>query len=479
MYKGASSRRRPPNLKSRVAKKTLRWQAFLRNFTLHNILHLGTMAPALSAVGFTMPFTHAKSVDDKGPKIGRDVANTLAHRASLGRIVALVANERIVDVVFKQGEQLYYVSPLRSSVKEEQIQNARFLISGSTPFRARRTRNGNVIPTIMHESNIRSGRCSYQQYLPGENGSSWVDIEQSTTADRFVAILREWTGWDLELTRVFEERIRCSTQYLADSYAENRPCPTRESDYITWEQAIVEANGHPLHKCRMPVDPRTQPTNGFDFKRTGIAFMAVKRSILAIYGPLEAELASLLAAAGVDSTAVDSTEIVIPVHEFQVKFLLSLPKAANQLRLLPHKIGALAQSSTRTMTVASLPGMGFKLSLSLIIGDNVRTINSRSAFNAVRYWTAGMLDPIKVVGLQGTPLEILPEVTCANGLGDHLAVMIRWDPFHSSRPTVDHDVGYAVAGALSEPAIIGQQGCVADSVFNLTSHEKRLGFLRK
>ena len=441
------------------------------------MLYSGAMATALPALHLAS--THAKFVDDKSPSIGRDVASILAHRASLGRIVALVANERLVDVVFKQDEQLYCISPLPSSTREEQVQNARFLIPGSTPFRARRKLDGDITPDLMHESNIRSGRYCYQRYLPGENGSSWIDIEQNTTADRFVAILREWTGWDVELTRVFEERIRCSAQYLADSYAENRPCPTRESDYITWEQAIVEANDHPLHKCRMPIDPRTQATSGFDFKRTGIAFMAVKRRILAIYGPLEAELASLLAAAGVDTTAVDSTEIVIPVHEFQVKFLLSFPEAANQLRLLPQKIGAFAQSSTRTMTVASLPGIGFKLSLSLIIGNDVRTIDSRSAFIAVRYWTAGMLDSTKVVGLEGTPLEILPEVACANGLGDHLAVMIRWDPFHSSRPPVDPDVGYAVAGALNEPAVIGQQGSVAESVFNLTSHEKRLDFLRK
>ena len=435
------------------------------------------MSSALPAVHPSL--THAKSVDER-PKLDRDVASALAHRASLGRIVALVANERLVDAIFNQDEQLYYISPSRSLIrKEEQIQKARFLISGSTPFRARRRKNEIVIPAIMHESDIRSGKYCYQKYLSGENGSSWVDIEQNTTADRFVAILREWTGWDVKLTKVFEERIRCSAQYLADSYAENRQCPTRESDYITWEQAIVEANGHPLHKCRMPVDPRTQATTGFDFKRTGIAFMAVKRSILATYGPLEAELASLLATAGIDTTTINSTEIVIPVHEFQVRFLLSFPEAANQLRLLPQKIGALAQSSTRTMTVASQPGIGFKLSLSLIIGDNVRTINSRSAFNAVRYWTAGMLDSTKAVGLQGTPLEILPEVACANGLDDHLAVMIRWDPFHSSRPTVDQDVGYAVAGALCEPAVIGQQGCVADSVFNLTSHDKRLDFLHK
>lgn len=137
----------------------------------------------------------------------------------------------------------------------------------------------------------------------------------------------------------------------------------------------------------------------------------------------------LLAAAGIDpNMAADNSELVIPVHDFQVKFLLSLPQAAGQLRLLPQKVGALAQSSTRSLTVPSLPGIAVKLSLSLIIGGSLRTINSPSAFNSVRYWTAGMLNPNRVIGLQGTPLEILPEVACANGLGDHLAVIIRWDP---------------------------------------------------
>lgn len=53
-----------------------------------------------------------------------------------------------------------------------------------------------------------------------------------------------------------------------------------------------------------------------------------------------------------------------------------------------------------------------------------------------------MLNPTRVIGLQGTPLKILPEVACVNGLGDHLAVMIRWDPYHSSRLPVDPDIGY-------------------------------------
>jgi hypothetical protein len=194
---------------------------------------------------------------------------------------------------------------------------------------------------------------------------------------------------------------------------------------------------------------------------------------------LEAELQPLLSLAGINLTTIDNTEIVIPVHEFQVQFLLSLPHAAGQLRLLPERVKSLAQSSTRSMTVPELPGLGIKLSLSLIIGDNIRTISSRSAYNAVRYWTAGMLDPAKVIGLQATPLEILPETACANALGDHLAVMIRWDPYHSSRPPVDEDVGYAVTGALCEPAFIGRKGCVAESVFQLTSLTERLDFLRR
>ena len=428
------------------------------------------------------PLNGSVSTNGHGSNVDRGLYTVLAHRGSLGRILALVVNERLVEIVFRPTEQLYYLSPLPGDRNEERSKAERFVISGSAPLRIRHVEaNGDIIPVFMHESNVQIGRCCFQQKIAAkEAASSWIDVEWNVAADRFVDIIRGWTGWDVKLTTVFEERIRCSAQYLADTYAENRPCPTRESDYITWEQAIVEANSHPLHKCRMPVDPRTQPTNGFNFKRTHIAFMAVKRDILTQHGPLEIELEPLLAAAGIDSNvAVDSSEIVIPVHQFQIKFLLSLPKAEDQLRLLPHRIDALAQSSTRTMTVPSLPGIGIKLSLSLIIGETVRVIESQSAFNAVRYWTAGMLDPTKVVGLRGTPIEILPEVACANGLNDHLAVMVRWDPYHSSRPPVDHDVGYAVAGALCEPATIGQKGCVAESVFNLTSRSERLEFLRE
>ena len=406
----------------------------------------------------------------------------LAQRASLGRIVALVANEHLVQVVFKSAEKKYYISPLPSASGTEQVKNERFVISGSAPFRAQHTEEtGDILPALLHESNIQPGTYFFQQLVEDANVSpSWKSVNEHVTADSFLTVLRDWMNWDVKLTSVFQERIRCSVKYLADTYAENRPAPTRESDYITWEQSIVEANGHPLHKCRMPVDPRTQPTSGFDFKHADIAFLAVKRELLTIHGPLEAELASLLAAAGINAAdAVDSSEIIIPVHEFQVRFLLSLPNGAGQLRLLPQKIGALAQSSTRTMSVPSVPGIGVKLSLSLIIGDNIRIINSRSAFNAVRYWTAGMLDPIRLLGLQGIPLELLPEVACANGLGDHLAVMIRWDTYHSSRGAVDADVGYAVSGALTEPAIIGSKGSVAESVFELSSLEGRLEFLRK
>ena len=412
------------------------------------------------------------------PKVSREVANSLAHRGTLGRIVALVANERLVHILFEPKELRYFISPLPTLPTWQQVKNERFIISGSAPFRSRQKINGYIKPALMHESNIQPREYRYQQLLPGTD--SWIDTDENVTADRFVDVLRSWMGWDIKLTRVFEERIRCSAQYLADAYAEDRPCPTRQSEYIAWEQAVVEGNLHPLHKCRMPVDPRTQATNGFDFKRANIAFMAVKRTVLTTYGLLETELEPLLAVAGIDPTmAADSSEVVIPVHDFQVQFLLSLPQAAGQLRLLPQKVGALAQSSTRSMTVLSLPGIAIKLSLSLIIGGSLRTINSSSAYNAVRYWTAGMLDPIRVIGLHGIPLEILPEVACANGLDDHLAVMVRWDPYHSSQLPVDPDIGYAVAGALSERAAIKKKGCVAESAFELNSLSERVDFLRK
>lgn len=62
--------------------------------------------------------------------------------------------------------------------------------------------------------------------------------------------------------------------------------------------------------------------------------MAVKRHILEVRGPLEAELAPLLAVAGIDgaASAVDSSEIAIPVPKFQIKFLLSRPGVEGNLR---------------------------------------------------------------------------------------------------------------------------------------------------
>lgn len=152
-----------------------------------------------------------------------------------------------------------------------------------------------------------------------------MDADPSVTADRFVNVLRDWMGWDADLTASFAEQICCSARYLADAYAENRAFPAREdTDYITWEQSIVEANGHPLHKSRMPVDPYTQLSSGFDFKR----------HVLEVRGPLEAELAPLMAVAGIDgaASAVGNSEIVIPVHKFPVKFLLSRPGPEGNLR---------------------------------------------------------------------------------------------------------------------------------------------------
>ncbi|RYP09732.1 hypothetical protein DL765_008341 [Monosporascus sp. GIB2] len=137
----------------------------------------------------------------------------------------------------------------------------------------------------------------------------------------------------------------------------------------------------------------------------------------------------------------------------------------------------LRQASARSTTVPSLPGIAVKVALSLVIGDTPRILKTPLAYNAIRYWEGGMLDPKNVVGLQG-PLKILPDVAYATGKGDHLGVMIRYDPYHSSRPPVDKDVAYAITGGLSEPAVIGKRGYVAESVFELTSLDKRLDFLR-
>lgn len=402
----------------------------------------------------------------------------LAQRASLGRTVCLVANENLLNVVFRPAEQRFHLTPLTGDIKDERI-----ILAGTTPFRVKAIEsNGDLIPSLVYESDITLGPWTFeQQKVNGDGTESWDVVDDHVTSVALLNILCRWAGWDQKLAARFAAQIRNSEHYLTEAYTENRPCPTRDSDYITWEQSIVDANINPLHKCRMPIDPTTQPVSGFDFKRFNICFFAVKRDLLTINGAIFDELAPLLVAAGIDpKTAVaDDTEVVIPVHAFQVRFVQAKEEYKNSVRLLPQTVAALAQASTRSVTVPSLPGLAFKLSLSMIIGDTIRIITPTQAYSAVRYHTAGMFNPEKVVGLQGVPLEILPEVACANGPGGHLAVTVRWDVYHPSRGPVDPDACYAVAGALCEKATLGQQHCVAASIFGLDSPSKRLAWFRE
>lgn len=421
--------------------------------------------------------TVENSIMGEAVQVTGELSKILAQRASLGRIASLTVNERLVDTIYNQTENLYYITPLNTGVHARE----RILLSGSAPFRGRPTGNGDnsnlIVPVLLLEWSIEPGRWILEQKAPDEE--KWTKVNGDLTADAFIDVLRQWRDWDMEITNAFRERIQCSAQYLEESYAENRPCPTLGSNYVTWEQSIVEGSGHPLHLCRMPTDPKTQPVRGFDFKQASLGFMAVKRSILTVYGSIEAELQSLIALAGADrSNDIDVTETILPVHELQIPYLLSLPEASSSYRLLPHKLSARAQSSIRTMTVSGLPGIGLKLSLSVIIGNNVRSIPEDSSFRAVSFWKLGILDPTRVAGLDGTALEILPEVASANSLNGRLAVTVRWDPYHFSRGPVPPDVTYAVACALVEPAFIGQPQRVAEVVFGLTSPTLRLEFLR-
>ena len=179
---------------------------------------------------YSIPPGLSKVSNGERPRVSRELANSLAHRGTLGRIVALVANERLVHIVFEPMEQLYYISPLPSLSAWQQFKNERFVISGSSPLLSRLKKDGYIKPTLVHESNIQPREYRFQQLLPGTD--SWIDTDEHVTAERFVGVLRSWMGWDVEMTRVFEERIRCSALYLADAYAEDRSCPTRQLEYI-------------------------------------------------------------------------------------------------------------------------------------------------------------------------------------------------------------------------------------------------------
>lgn len=124
----------------------------------------------------SMLFGFSKSIKGDSPKKGRELSTILAQRGSLGRIVALVANERLVHTVFRPTKQLYYISPLPSAFTEEQIKNEPFTIKGSAPLRAQRIEwSGDILPALMHESDIQLGKYCFQQQLVGNDNSFVLD----------------------------------------------------------------------------------------------------------------------------------------------------------------------------------------------------------------------------------------------------------------------------------------------------------------
>lgn len=117
-----------------------------------------TLIPQILNIPLSIMAILKPSSASVGSEVSKELAVVLAQRGSLARIVALVANERLLHIVYKPTEKLYYISPLISSSSPERAKRERFILSGMPPFLTLEVDvDGNLVQDLMHESNVLVG----------------------------------------------------------------------------------------------------------------------------------------------------------------------------------------------------------------------------------------------------------------------------------------------------------------------------------
>lgn len=88
-----------------------------------------TLIPQILKIPLSIMAILKPSSASVGSEVSKELAVVLAQRGSLARIVAPVANERLLHIVYKPTEKLYYISPLISSSSPERAKRERFILS--------------------------------------------------------------------------------------------------------------------------------------------------------------------------------------------------------------------------------------------------------------------------------------------------------------------------------------------------------------
>lgn len=278
---------------------------------------------------------------------------------------------------------------------------------------------------------------------------------------------------DQTLRETIEKELRSSLNWQREAFEHPPRCPSLSSPAIEWEQSLVA--GHPTHPMHRARSMASVPSS-YDWYHPRIRFACVPRSKLHISGDFEQKMRGLVestAAKVGKSLPTDADIVFVPVHEQQISNIL---QKFDDVSILDSEInvGALAQSSIRTVIVPDMPGVAFKLAVGVKISSSLRTISHFTADFGPRF--SEQIVPKLVINPDILKVELEPASAVYRGDPDtvkHLTAVLR-EEYHPREGEC-----LIVCAALLEMGHEGLQPGVSaiEHILNLDTPDKKAAFL--
>ncbi|KAF7976134.1 hypothetical protein HWV62_7429 [Athelia sp. TMB] len=427
------------------------------------------------------------------------VAIQLATHALLSRLVASLINESLALGLYDATKTECALIPLNSS--PDGICNERILfpLAQAPPHLGNLGQNGRQNITFLDPEDIPLTAKPCCQHITASTAQAITDGPQ------LMQIIRSWNSPALDtpgFDALLSELEDCFKNTV-EVYKNPPKQPGLESGYLEWEQGLLDGHAtHPvclfrIHICspsdisfkmflsRLPFSPAIGSLPLSQLRTLTLHFLQIPSSRLTITGDFTAEIKPLLDAVGI---AAPAGHVVLPVHEYQLKYLASTPLLQeHDIAVLPQTCSARAQASIRTVTPwdpisnsALLPGTAIKLPIA---------IRKTSALRTISPWSTTISHELnahfpRMRSLQNTQgiLHICREkagvsLKCTDfDVAKHIACIVREDA--TARAVGSAPEGVALAAALTQRNRPDEDAVVVKA-WHLDTREKRVAFLEE
>ncbi|KAF7980049.1 hypothetical protein HWV62_39816 [Athelia sp. TMB] len=427
------------------------------------------------------------------------VAIQLATHALLSRLVASLINESLALGLYDATKTECALIPLNSSPGGIGNERILFPLAQAPPHLGNLGQNGRQNITFLDPEDIPLTAKPCCQHITASTAQAITDGPQ------LMQIIRSWNSPALDtpgFDALLSELEDCFKNTV-EVYKNPPKQPGLESGYLEWEQGLLDGHAtHPvclfrIHICspsdisfkmflsRLPFSPAIGSLPLSQLRTLTLHFLQIPSSRLTITGDFTAEIKPLLDAVGI---AAPAGHVVLPVHEYQLKYLASTPLLQeHDIAVLPQTCSARAQASIRTVTPwdpisnsALLPGTAIKLPIA---------IRKTSALRTISPWSTTISHELnahfpRMRSLQDTQgiLHICREkagvsLKCADfDVAKHIACIVREDA--NSRAFESAPEGVALAAALTQRNRPDEDAVVVKA-WHLDTRKKRVAFLEE